>query len=181
MSSSIESFFLIIWNGACKCSRFLFACSVPIRSSSILTTNCAHLHGQALQSQSPEVTLRSRKQIRYFYFPCDPVLAHETWTEVCAGWNSGKVLLLTSFLTKVFQETQGRCPLFLPGHLCETVLAATAAAISWPWRELDERWKSWVNHYSTKPRATLPPDLLDEKTILIRFSYLQAKQSYCNN
>ena len=113
----------------------------PFHSSSILTTNCAHLHGQVLQPQSPEVTLRSPKLIWYFYFPCDPVLANETWREVCAGWNSGKVLLLTRFLTKRFQDTQRRGPLFLPGQLCETVLARTAATISWPWRELDESWK----------------------------------------
>lgn len=37
--------------------------------------------------------------------------------------------------------------------------------------------KNGVNHYSTKPGATLPPDLQDKKTILIRFSYLQAKWS----
>lgn len=113
----------------------------PFLSSFILTTNCTHPHGQLLQPQSPEVTLRSPKQIWYFYFPCDPVLANETWREVCAGWNSGKVLLLTSFLTNVFQDTQGRGPLFLSGQLCEIVLARTAAAISWPWREPDERWK----------------------------------------
>ena len=35
----------------------------PFCSSSIPTTNCAHLHGQVLQPQSPEVTLRSAKQI----------------------------------------------------------------------------------------------------------------------
>lgn len=48
---------------------FCLLAQYPFLSSFILTTNCTHPHGQVLQPQSPEVTLRSPKQIWSFYFP----------------------------------------------------------------------------------------------------------------
>lgn len=41
--------------------------------------------------------------------------------------------------------------------------------------------KLWVPHDTTKPGATLPQDLLDEKIVLVGFSYLQTKGSHYNN
>ena len=90
MLPSIEFFFWLFGMVLVSAAGFCLPAQQPFPSSSILTTNCAHLHRQVLQPQPSEVTLRSSKQIRYFYFACDPLLAKETWREVCAGWNSGK-------------------------------------------------------------------------------------------
>lgn len=40
--------------------------------------------------------------------------------------------------------------------------------------------KLWVHFDSTKLQAILPPDLFDEKIILVGFSYLQLKRSHYN-
>lgn len=175
---TIDFFFWLFGMMLVSVARLLFACPVPIPLFSVLTITCVYLHGQVLQPQPSEVTLRSSKPIMAHLFPLWPFPGQWDLKGSQQEWTVGR-LLLKRFLSSS-AEIQGRGPLFLPQDTGVIVVTGTVAPLVTREGARLQMEKLWVHFDSTKLWAILPPDLFDEKIILVGFSYLQPKRSHYN-